>query len=144
MSVLGLFAAAVVGVASIIDGDTLDIHGQRVRLAGIDAPESSQLCIRDGEPWRCGSAAAAALDAYIDRRTVTCEPHGKDRYKRTLATCSVEGVELNAWLVEQGWALDYRRYSKGAYEDEQAVAQKDRRGIWSAEFDAPWDWRRKH
>ncbi len=53
--------AAVTGIASVIDGDTLEIHGQRIRLHGIDAPESRQLCFIDGKPWQCGKDAANAL-----------------------------------------------------------------------------------
>src|SRR5215475_8270074 len=78
-------AAAVVGVASVIDGDTIEIHGQRIRLYGIDAPEASQLCDLDGKPWRCGQASANALADNIGRRTVMCEPRDRDRYGRLVS-----------------------------------------------------------
>jgi endonuclease YncB( thermonuclease family) len=77
--------AVVVGVASVIDGDTIEIHGQRIRLHGIDAPEASQLCDLDGKPWRCGQASANALAEYLARRTVTCDPRDRDRYRRLVA-----------------------------------------------------------
>src|SRR5215469_18337938 len=104
--------AVVVGVASVIDGDTIEIHGQRIRLHGIDAPEASQLCDLDGKPWRCGQASANALAEYLGRRTVTCDPRDRDRYRRLVAACSVAGTSINAWMVREGWAVAYRRYSQ--------------------------------
>ncbi len=76
--------ADMAGSASVIDGDTIELHGQRIRLHGIDAPESRQLCRRDGKPWQCGKDAANALADKIDRRPVTCEDLGRDRYKRVI------------------------------------------------------------
>lgn len=136
-------AGAIIGVASIVDGDTLDIHGQRIRLHGVDAPESRQTCHLDGKPWRCGVAAANALSDFTSRRTVSCESVGRDRYKRVVARCYVDGVELGMWLVESGWALDYDRYSKGRYSNAQKSAEKDKRGIWASEFEVPWAWRKR-
>jgi endonuclease YncB( thermonuclease family) len=92
----------VVGVASVIDGDTIEIHGQRIRLHGIDAPEASQLCDLDGKPWRCGQASASALADNIGRRTVMCEPRDRDRYGRLVAACSVGGASISAWMVREG------------------------------------------
>jgi endonuclease YncB( thermonuclease family) len=112
--------AAVSGVASVIDGDTIEIHGQRIRLHGIDAPESSQPCDLDGKPWRCGQASANALAEYIGRRTVTCEPRARDRYGRLVAACSIGRVSISAWMVREGWAVAYRRYSQDFVADEAA------------------------
>ncbi len=133
--------ADVAGVASVIDGDTLEIHGQHIRFHGIDAPESRQHCRRDGKPWQCGKDAANALADKIGRRPVTCEDLGHDRYKRIIARCSVAGEDLEKWMVTNGWALAYRRYSLD-YVDEEAEAQAARRGIWASEFVKPWEWRR--
>src|SRR5207302_7061257 len=84
--------ADMTGQASIIDGDTLEIHGARIRLWGIDAPESSQLCRgADSLQYRCGAKAANDLDAFVARRPVSCIPITLDQYRRTVATCSVGG-----------------------------------------------------
>ncbi|WP_311966815.1 thermonuclease family protein [Bradyrhizobium australiense] len=110
--------AAIDGQASIVNGDTLEFHGTRIRLWGIDAPESSQLCRgEDSLPYRCGANAANELDAFIAGRAVSCEAVGRDVYGRTVATCSVEAIDLGAWLVRNGLALDWPKYSKGQYEE---------------------------
>jgi endonuclease YncB( thermonuclease family) len=91
------------GQASVIDGDTLETHGSRIRLWGIDAPESSQLCRgEDSLQYRCGAKAANDLDAFIASRTVNCLPISLDRYGRTVATCLVGGADLGDWLVRNG------------------------------------------
>jgi len=101
-----VLADDLTGQASIIDGDTLEIHGTRIRLWGIDAPESSQLCRGDDSlQYRCGAKAANDLDAFIARRPVSCLPISLDRYGRTVATCSVGGADLGDWLVRNGLAL---------------------------------------
>lgn len=136
--------ADVAGTASVIDGDTIEIHGQRIRLHGIDAPEGRQLCrLPDGRGWRCGSAGANELAAMIDRRPVSCATKDIDRYGRVVAVCHVGRQDINAWIVEQGWAVAYRQYSTD-YLDEEAAARQARRGIWSSQFDMPWDWRRRN
>ncbi len=129
------------GTASVVDGDTLEIHGQRIRLHGIDAPESRQLCRLDDKPWPCGKDAANALADKIARRPVTCEDLGRDRYERIIGRCTVAGEDIGRWMVSQGLALAYRRYSLD-YVDEEADAQAARRGIWASEFVKPWEWRR--
>ncbi len=91
--------ADMAGVASVIDGDTIEVHGQRIRFHGIDAPESRQLCRRDGKPWQCGKDAANALADKIARRPVTCEDLGRDRYKRIIARCTAAGEDIGRWMV---------------------------------------------
>ena len=112
----------IVGVASVIDGDTIEIHGQRIRLYGIDAPESSQICRRrSGEAWRCGQRASFALADRIGRATIHCRPRDQDRYGRIVAVCFKGGENLNSWMVLNGWAVAYRRYSVDYVADEQAA-----------------------
>jgi endonuclease YncB( thermonuclease family) len=134
----------IVGVASVIDGDTIQIHGQRIRLFGIDAPESSQPCARStGERWRCGQQASFALTNRIGRATVSCQPHDLDRYGRIVAVCFQESEDLNRWMVANGWAVAFRRYSLDYVADEAAV-RRSQANIWSGNFDMPWDWRARH
>src|SRR5581483_11321448 len=98
----------LVGQASVIDGDTLEMHGVRSRLWGINAPESSQLCRGDDSlQYLCGAQAANDLDAFIAHRAVKCVPVSLDPYGRTVATCSVAGRDLSEWLVRNGLALDW-------------------------------------
>ena len=135
------FAADLIGQASIIDGDTIEIHGQRIRLFGIDAPEHDQLCEAGGNQYRCGQQAALALADQIGSRTVDCVPRDVDQYGRVVAVCSAVGEDLNAWMVRNGWALAYRHYSTAYVPDEDA-AHLAGDGIWRGTFVAPWDWRR--
>jgi endonuclease YncB( thermonuclease family) len=87
------FADNLTGQASVIDADTLEIYGTRIRLWGIDAPESSQLCRNDESlQYRCGAKAANELDAFIAGRPVDCSPVSLDRYGPTVAICSIDGV----------------------------------------------------
>ena len=132
-----------VALASVIDADTIEIHGQRIRLHGIDAPEGRQTCELDGQPYRCGQQAALALADYIGQRTVVCEQRDVDRYQRVVAVCHVGGEDMGAWLVSEGWALAYRRYSTD-YVDEEDGARTSRRGLWRGEFIPPWEWRQNH
>jgi endonuclease YncB( thermonuclease family) len=132
----------VSGTASVIDGDTIDIHGERIRLNAIDAPESGQKCLdAAGRFVRCGADAANALDAWINRNPVTCTVTGKDRYKRLLAECSVRGDSMQAWMVTNGHAVAYRAYSKD-YVPAENVAKRARAGVWAGRFVYPWDWRK--
>jgi endonuclease YncB( thermonuclease family) len=133
------------GQASVIDGDTLEIHGTRIRLWGIDAPESSQLCRGDDSlQYRCGAKAANDLDAFIARRPVNCLPISLDRYGRTVATCSVGGTDLGDWLVRNGLALDWPQYSKRKYDDVQREAEQAGRGMWAGSYVEPWAFPRLH
>lgn len=133
---------ALAGVASVIDADTLDIQSQRIRLVGVDAPESGQKCKdANGQLVRCGTISANALDAWINRNPVTCVSEGKDRYNRVLGKCSVRGESVQDWLVRNGYAVAYRAYST-EFVDAELAARAARAGMWAGEFVMPWDWRK--
>jgi endonuclease YncB( thermonuclease family) len=130
------------GVASVIDADTIEVHGQRIRLFGIDAIESSQACtLDDGSTWRCGKDSAFALADHIARSPVDCDVRDVDRYGRLVAVCRKGKEDINAWLVRNGLAVAYTDYSLD-YVGEQRLAEKEKLGIWSASFEMPWTWRR--
>lgn len=116
----------IAGIASVVDGDTIEIHDQRIRLSGFDTPESGKRC-GDTNVYQ---SASLALSDFIANRTVTCTPTGTDRYDRVTATCSVGGTDLGDQVVSQGWGRDWPRYSNGAYADEEATARAERRGLW--------------
>ena len=129
----------LIGQASVIDGDTLEIHGTRIRLWGVDAPESSQLCRgADSNLYRCGARAANDLDGFIARRPVSCAPVSEDQYGRTVAACAVGGADLGEWLVRNGLALDWPQYSKGKYAAAEHDADRSGRGMWAGSYVAPW------
>lgn len=131
----------IAGTASVIDADTLEIRGERIRLVGVDAPESGQKCLdASAKFFRCGSVAANALDKWINRASVSCEIEGKDRYGRLLGQCKVRGQNVQEWLVVNGHAVAYRSYST-AYVSAELKARKASSGIWAGEFVMPWDWR---
>jgi endonuclease YncB( thermonuclease family) len=135
-------AKSIAGQASVIDGDTIEVAGQRIRLWGIDAPESDQLCRgSDSLLYRCGSTAANALADKIGLSVVICEPRAIDRYKRTVATCVAAGVDLARWLVRSGLALDWPQYSRGAYAVDQASAVRDGAGMFAGSYNNPWTYR---
>jgi endonuclease YncB( thermonuclease family) len=135
-------AQTITGVASVTDGDSLEIRGQRIRLHGIDAPESRQLCQRpNGGAWRCGQQASLVLADQIGRRAVSYRVRDTDRYGRAIAVCAQDGRDLNAWMVQQGWAVAYRRYSLD-YISAEEEARRNSRNIWSGQFVMPWNWRR--
>ena len=135
-------AEELIGRATVVDGDTLGIRGEKIRLHGIDAPEASQRCTRStGKEWRCGQQAANELSDKIGHRNVRCEGTKRDRWGRLIAVCFLGDQDLNAWLVRRGWAVAYRRYSKD-YVGQEDRAQKAKLGVWSGTFDMPWDWRK--
>ncbi len=134
-------AENIVGRASVIDGNTLEINGTRIRLHGIDAPEARQTCLVNGVPSPCGQQASRALSERIGNQIVTCEPRDRDQDQSVAAVCRAGGENLNAWMVSAGMALAYRRYST-KYVRQEKRAAKEKTGIWRGAFIKPWDWRR--
>lgn len=130
------------GRARVIDGDTFDMNGIRVRMQGIDALEHDQSCNRPGGRFGCGAAAKDALVALIGGDTVTCVPDGSTTHGRTVAVCSVRRdgalLDLNAAMVRSGLAFDCPRYSEGRYAREEAEARAEKAGAWAGRFTYPW------
>jgi endonuclease YncB( thermonuclease family) len=136
-------AAEISGVPRILDGDTVAIGGTRVRLEGIDAPETDQICLdARGARWACGIESRDQLVSLIAGQAVKCVSSGADRYGRALGTCWHGAKNLNAEMVEEGWALAYVQYSK-AYVTNQERARTRQVGLWRGAFIAPWDWRHR-
>lgn len=134
-------AEEITGRATVLDGDTLRIGEKRVRLSGIDAPETDQSCIdASGKRWLCGIAARDRLSTLIANQPVLCEISGIDGYDRRLASCAVGKENINRVLVREGLALAYTKYSQEFVEDEK-LARTSKRGFWAGTFIAPWDWR---
>jgi len=137
-------AAEIIGVPHVLDGDTITVANVKIRLDGIDAPETDQVCLdRQAARWTCGIEARNQLSQHIADRTVRCTLSGMDVYRRTLAACRVDDEDLNAWMVRQGWALAFVRYSK-AYVADETSARNAQRGMWAGAFIAPWDWRSRN
>ncbi len=141
------------GTPRIIDGDTLSINAKKIRLAGIDAPEIKQQCKKPllkisgiigfqfNKDYKCGVTAKIKLKDKINISKIKCISLSKDRYKRFLATCYKDKINLNKWMVRNGYAVAYRRYSKDYVSDEN-YAKENKLGIWEGSFMRPEKWRK--
>ena len=124
----------------IIDGDTIILNGKKVRFLGIDAPEIKQTCIQNDQKVECGVFAKMLLVKKIGNDIPKCISEGKDVYKRTLAECFINGESLSKFLVRNGYAFAYRKYSKKFIKDE-VFAKNNKIGMWSMTFEYPWTFR---
>jgi endonuclease YncB( thermonuclease family) len=140
------------GKAFVVDGDTIKINSKKIRLFGIDAPEKKQKCKKIflsisffslNKSYNCGILSTEKLKKKIKDNIITCKIKGKDRYKRIIAECFKDKTNLNSWLVRNGYAVAYIKYSK-KYLAAQNLAEKENRGIWQGIFEMPWDWRKKN
>ena len=127
----------------IIDGDTIHLNNEKIRFTGIDTPELKQTCIKNNEIINCGIQARKLLINKIGKNKVNCVREDKDQYNRTLAECFVNDLSLSRFLVREGYAFAYRKYSKKFIEDEN-FAKNNNMGMWSMKFEYPWDWRKKN
>lgn len=133
-------SASLAGRADIVDADTIKVGGIPVRLDGIDAPEGRQTCEIRGKSYACGKRATEALADIIKNRPVECEIVGRDAFKRALGICSIEGDEINAAMVQQGWALAAVKFSD-RYVSQERQAEAAKVGLWAGAFAKPWEWR---
>ena len=126
----------------IIDGDTIILHSEKIRLYGIDTPEKKQKCKdKNGLSYLCGVVATNELKKIISSGQLFCRKKATDRYGRSISICYVNGVNINSLMVKNGWALAYRKYSMD-YIDEEKEAKDKKMGIWIGKFLAPWKWRK--
>lgn len=138
-------AAELNGPAQVVDGNRVTIGTQLVRLYGIDAPDEDQMCERRGAAWRCGQDAGWALAERLERHWVLCEtradPPDPEASDAVPAVCYLEGrqIDVNAWMVTQGWAL--ADPGAAVYAAEEHTAERAGRGLWAGKFAPPWEWR---
>lgn len=128
---------------SVTDGDTIRIGDERIRFSGIDAPEIKQTCTHQELEFNCGEFSKNLLIKKIANQEVSCIRESKDQYGRTLAECFVGKESLSSYLVREGYAFAYRKYSKKFISDEE-YAQRNKNGMWNMEFLFPWDFRKNN
>ena len=128
---------------TVTDGDTIRIGEERIRFSGIDAPELKQTCVYQEIEFKCGEFSKNLLIKKIANQKVSCIRESKDQYGRTLAECFVGKDSLSSYLVQEGYAFAYRKYSDKFIADEE-YAQSKGNGMWSMEFLFPWDFKKKN
>ena len=133
----------IFGKAKVIDGDTIHINKNKIRLHGIDAPETNQTCGQNGINWSCGIESTNFLKEIIGKNKIECITIGKDRYNRYIGVCYIGDLDLNSEMVVKGWAIAYRYYSLD-YVLEEKEAKRQKIGIWSGDFEEPYEFRKKN
>ena len=148
--VTSIFAGEIYGISKVVDGDTIKIKGKVIRLSGIDAPEKKQICKKPyinisfiivNKNYSCGKISTTELKKYLNKNKIKCIFDSKDRYNRLIADCYKNKKNINSWLVRNGHAIAYRRYSKKYIVDEN-YAKKNKLGIWQGSFENPENWRK--
>ena len=135
-------ASEIYGLPIITDGDTIKILNNTIRLHGIDAPEKKQKCNKNKKVYNCGVNSTKALTKKVGKKLVKClTQKDKDRYNRFIGICFVELENLNKWMVRNGYAVAYKRYSKDYILDEH-FAKINKLGLWSGTFLNPEKWRK--
>lgn len=133
--------AAITGAINVIDGETLEIENQRIKLWGVDAPDLGQICKNnDGAGYECGKEAAAALSRWLtELQPVHCQPRGNDNVGNIIAICYTStGDDIASWMVRNGYAVDWPKYSNGFYGVSEKQAQSNKSGVWQHNEAAPW------
>ena len=128
---------------TVVDGDTIKLGDIKIRFSGIDAPEIKQTCIASEGKVACGKISKDTLIAKVTNNKISCTDEGKDVYGRVLGECFVNGESLSSYLVREGFAFAYRKYSNKYIQDEE-YAKSNKLGMWSMEFEYPWDFRRNN
>ena len=133
----------IFGKAKVIDGDTIHIYKNKIRLHAIDAPETNQTCNKNNKVWNCGIESTKFLKKLIGKNKIECITNGKDQYNRFIGICYKNNLDLNSEMVLNGWAIAYRYYSMD-YVKEEEKAKQQKIGIWSGEFEEPYLFRKKN
>lgn len=134
-----LFASHV----TVVDGDTIKLGDVKIRFSGIDAPEINQTCVASEGKVACGKISRDILITKVTNNKISCTDEGKDFYGRVLGECFVNGESLSRYLVREGFAFAYRKYSDKFISDEE-YAKSNRLGMWSMKFQYPWDYRKSN
>ena len=143
---------SITGHAEVTDGDTIKINTFKIRLNGIDAPEKKQKCKRPYleifififyEDYSCGQKSTEALLKKINNQKITCKISNVDYFKRLIGECYKRKINLNAWLVSNGHAVAFRKYSK-KYVSHETLAKQEKKGMWQGKFEMPWDYRKSN
>jgi len=134
-----LFASHV----TVVDGDTIKLGDIKIRFSGIDAPEINQICVASEGKVACGKISRDILITKVTNNKISCTDEGKDFYGRVLGECFVNGESLSRYLVREGFAFAYRKYSDKFISDEE-YAKSNRLGMWSMKFQYPWDYRKSN
>ena len=134
-----LFASHV----TVVDGDTIKLGDVKIRFSGIDAPEINQICVASEGKVACGKISRDILITKVTNKKISCTDEGKDFYGRVLGECFVNGESLSRYLVREGFAFAYRKYSDKFISDEE-YAKSNRLGMWSMKFQYPWDYRKSN
>ena len=144
LSSLFLFSNNLFGShVTVIDGDTIRLGDVKIRFSGIDAPEINQICVASEGKVACGKISRDFLIGKVTNNKISCTDEGKDFYGRVLGECFVNGESLSSYLVREGFAFAYRKYSNKYIEDEE-YAKFNKLGMWSMEFQYPWDYRKNN
>ena len=138
-----VLSKTIIGIGLAIDGDTIHIGESKIRLHAIDAPEIKQTCKIGNEIWNCGHQSARKLKNLIKKNEIKCEVKDIDRYKRYVAECYLNNLNINQYMVRHGWAIAYRYYSTKFVEDEK-IAKKNKLGIWQGVFMEPYLFRKNN
>ena len=148
-------AEEISGIPKVVDGDTVHIDNYKLRLEGIDAPEMRQQCKKEFfkisfligftfyKDYSCGRVSKEKLITKINTSEIKCISSSKDRYKRYIAECFKDKININAWMVRNGYAVAYRKYSK-KFVSQEIFAKKEKLGLWSGTFIMPWDYRKNN
>lgn len=136
---------AVIGYPRIIEADLIELNGTKLRLWGVDAPESEQWCTKNGRQWRCGVEAQKALREHVAGNLIACYDKGLgEDDELVLGQCFLGHLDLNGWLARNGWAMAYRR-ATSMYSSRESMAKFQRLNIWhDGGIEAPWEWRRSN